>query len=160
MKIFAFVLGFFAAASNAARAERVGGTRLPADSKASHRIMKHAVRVNRQGERILQDNNFELSSLYSIQFDTCVSLRAQPSDDAEFIFDASLEQYASQGAIVPQKSYILFNVCLTKYCDYYKADDNLFMIDVNTYMAAIGDYFVLRHEEYCSACVDSTDYCK
>lgn len=160
MKIFAFVLAVLAAATNASKTERVSGNRLPADSKASRMIMEHAVRVNRQGERILQENHFELSSLYSFQFDTCVSLRTQPNENAEFIFDTDLEQYASKGAIVPQKSYILFNVCLTKYCDYYKADDNLFMIDVNTYMAAIGDYFVARHEEYCSACVDSTDYCK
>jgi hypothetical protein len=160
MKILALVLAVFTAASGASKTERVSGNRLPADSKASRFIMEHAVRVNRQGERILQQNSFELSSLYSFQFDTCVSLRTQPNDNADFIFDSDLEQYASKGAIVPQKSYILFNVCLTKYCDYYKADDNLFMIDVNTYMAAIGDYFVTRHEEYCSACVDSTNYCK
>lgn len=142
--------------------ETVTGRTLRADSAASRRIMEHAVRVNRQGERILQENNnkFELTAMYSFNFDKCVSVRTEPSDAGEIIFDANLEQYASKGEIVPQKSYILFNVCKTKYCDYYKSDDNLFMIDIGTYMAAIADYYVSRHEAYCDACVDSYNYCK
>lgn len=142
--------------------ETVTGRTLRADSAASRRIMEHAVRVNRQGERILQENNnkFELTAMYSFNFDKCVSVRTEPSDAGEIIFDANLEQYASKGEIVPQKSYILFNVCKTKYCDYYKSDDNLYMIDIGTYMAAIADYYVSRHEAYCDACVDSYNYCK
>ena len=140
--------------------ETVSGRSIRADSAASRRIMEHAVRVNRQGERILQENKFELTSMYSFNFDKCVSIRTEPSDAGEIIFDATLEQYASKGEIVPAKSYILFNVCKTKYCDYYKADDNLFMIDIGTYMAAIADYYVSRHEAYCDACVDSTTYCQ
>jgi hypothetical protein len=140
--------------------ETVSGRTIRADSSASRRIMEHAVRVNRQGERILQENKFELSAMYSFNFDKCVSIRTEPSDAGEIIFDATLEQYASKGEIIPAKSYILFNVCKTKYCDYYKADDNLFMIDIGTYMAAIADYYVSRHEAYCDACVDSTTYCQ
>ena len=143
--------------------EAVTGRTLRADSAASRRIMEHAVRVNRNGERILQEDNnnkFELTAMYSFNFDKCVSVRTEPSDAGEIIFDANLEQYASKGEIVPQKSFILFNVCKTKYCDYYKADDNLFMIDIGTYMAAIADYYVARTEAYCDACVDSYNYCK
>jgi hypothetical protein len=140
--------------------EAVSGRTLRADSAASRRIMEHAVRVNRQGERILENNKFELTAMYSFTFDKCVSIRTEPNDAGEIIFDASLEQYASKGEIVPQKSYILFNVCKTKYCDVYRSDDNLYMIDIGTYMAAIADYYVARHEAYCDACVDSYNYCK
>jgi hypothetical protein len=159
MNILALTLVAFLTVTDAA-VQR--GATLRADSPASRHIMEHAVRVNRQGQRIIQenDNKFELSAMYSFQFDTCVSLRAEPSDAGEIIFDANLEIYSSKGEIVSQKSYILFNVCKTKYCEYYKADDNLYMIDVGTYMSAIADYFISRHEAYCSACVDSYNYCK
>jgi hypothetical protein len=163
MKFFTIALAaLVSVAADVAVAEKVKGTTLRADSRASRTIMERAIRVNRQGERILQEenNSFELTSAYSFQFDICVSLRTEPSDAGEIIFDADLEQYSSKGEIVPQKSYILFNVCKTKYCDYYKADDNLFMIDIRTYMSTIADYYVSRHEAYCDACVDSYNYCK
>lgn len=148
-------------AGNAA-SETVTGRTLRADSSASRLIMEHAVRVNRQGERILEgnQNKFELTAMYSFSFDKCVSLRTEPTDAGEIIFDANLEPYTSKGEIVAEKSYILFNVCKTKYCDYYKADDNLFMIDIGTYMAAIADYYVSRREAYCDACIDSATYCQ
>ena len=162
MYTFTLALAALVAVVNARTiaSETVTGRTIRADSSASRQIMEHAVRVNRQGERILQENKFELTAMYSFNFDKCVSVRTEPSDAGEIIFDANLEQYASKGEIVPQKSYILFNVCKTKYCDYYKSDDNLFMIDIGTYMAAIADYYVSRHEAYCDACVDSTTYCQ
>lgn len=160
MYTFTLALVALVAAARTMASETVSGRSIRADSAASRRIMEHAVRVNRQGERILQENKFELTAMYTFNFDKCVSIRTEPSDAGEIIFDATLEQYASKGEIVPAKSYILFNVCKTKYCDYYKADDNLFMIDIGTYMAAIADYYVSRHEAYCDACVDSTTYCQ
>jgi hypothetical protein len=157
MNLFAFTLVALFSVTDAAVKR---GETLRADSPVSRAIMERAIRVNRQGQRILAENEFELTAMYSFQFDTCVSLRTEPSDAGEIIFDADLEQYASKGEIVSQMSYILFNVCKTKYCEYYKSDDNLFMIDIGTYMSAIADYYVSRHEAYCSACVDSYNYCK
>lgn len=107
-----------------------------------------------------QNQKFELSSAYSLQFDTCVSLTTEPSEDGGVIFDDALIKYTSDGYIVPQKSYVLFSVCKTAYCDYYAKDDNLYMIDLATYMGAISEFYQEREESYCSACVDSYNYCK
>jgi hypothetical protein len=149
-----------AADASALQSERVKGTTIRADSPAARDIMNNAVRVNRRGERILNnEEDFELTSAYSFQFDTCVSLTTEPDDAGQIIFDATLEIYATKGEIVPQTSFVLFNVCKTKYCDYYEADDNLYMIDVGTYMSSIADFYVQRRKEYCTACKNSLQYC-
>jgi len=121
------------------------------------KIMENAVRVNSKGERHL-NQNFELSSGYSIQFNQCVSLKTEPYND-EVMFAEDLIEYTSTGKIVAQQSYILFNVCETKFCDYYSDDDNLFMIDIDTYMASITDVYLDRQENYCYACQQSRGFC-
>jgi hypothetical protein len=121
------------------------------------KIMENAVRVNSKGERHL-NQNFELSGGYSIQFNHCVSLKTEPAND-DIMFAEDLIEYTAKGAIVSEKSYILFNVCETKFCDYYSGDDNLFMVDVETYMASITDIYQERQENYCAACQTSRSFC-
>jgi len=154
MKFLAIALAaFWVAAVDAAAA---GGP--PVRRRLNkHKIMEKAVRVNRKGERLL-DQNFELSGAYSLQFDQCVSLTTEPYSD-EVVFAESLIQYTSNGQITSQKSFILFNVCETRYCDYYEADDNLFMVDIDTYMASISEFYADVQENYCQACQNSQNYC-
>jgi len=120
-------------------------------------IMENAVRVNSKGERHL-DQNFEVSAGYSIQFNKCVALKTEPYND-EIMFADSLMEYTAKGQIISEKSYILFNVCETKFCDYYSDDDNLFMIDIDTYMAATSAYYLTVQESYCGACHISQEFC-
>lgn len=121
-------------------------------------LMENAVRVNRKLERHL-NQNFDLTAGYSIQFNQCVALKTEPYND-EVMFADSLIEYTSNGKIVAQKSYVLFNVCETHNCEYYASDDNLFMVDINTYMAALSVFYGDIQENYCAACQNSYNYCQ
>lgn len=138
------------------------------------KIMENAVRVNNKGERLLEEEqqqqeqqqqeqqqekeDFELSAGYSIQFRQCVSLRTEPYSE-NTLFAQSLLAYTSKGQIVSQKSYILFNVCKTKKCA-YEGDDNIFMVDIDTYIASISEFYLDMKENYCEACRSSANYCR
>ena len=150
MKYFVLALAaFLLAASDAVN---------PVPRLNQRMLMENAVRVNRKLERHL-NQNFDLSAGYSIQFNQCVALKTEPYND-EIMFADSLIEYTSNGKIVSQKSYVLFNVCETKTCDYYASDDNLFMVDINTYMAALSVFYGDIQENYCAACQNSYNYCQ
>ena len=121
------------------------------------KIMEKAVRLNRNGDRHL-NQDFELSSGYSIKFNQCVSLRTEPYND-EILFSESLLPYTAKGHVVAQKSYVLFDVCETKYCS-YEEDGNTFMVDIDTYMAAISELYQDMKENYCDACQSSVNFCR
>ncbi|EEC43841.1 predicted protein [Phaeodactylum tricornutum CCAP 1055/1] len=130
------------------------------------KLLRAAVPVNRQGERRVeeqqqgqQQNNggVEISAYHSIQFNECLSLSAQPED--ETIFGDDYIAYTKSGQIVPQKSYVLFNVCETESSCRYVSDENLYMVDLATYMGAMVEYFPNKLEKYCQACNDAQDYC-
>jgi hypothetical protein len=99
----------------------------------------------------------QMSSKYSVQFNTCVSIPTQPSDDA-LLFSDSLISYTKKGQIVSQKSYVLFNVCPTNSCS-YESNENLYMIDINSYMKAVTAYYADWTQSYCEACEDDRDHC-
>ena len=120
------------------------------------KIMDKAVRLDRNGDRHL-NQDFELSSGYSIKFNQCVSLRTEPYND-EILFSQSLLAYTAKGQVVSQKSYVLFTVCETKYCSY--EEDNTFMVDIDTYMAAISELYEDMKENYCDACQSSVNFCR
>jgi hypothetical protein len=119
--------------------------------------MEKAIPVNRKGERLL-NQNFELTGAYSLQFNKCISLPMEADEDG-IMFADDLLSYTAQGEIVTQKSYILFNVCPTKYCSYYASDDNLYMVDLATYMDSIVDFYMDRNDAYCGACQEAEEYC-
>ena len=136
----------------------VGFASKPVQRLNKHMLMENAVRVNRKLERHL-DQNIELSAGYSIQFNQCVGLKTEPYND-EIMFADSLIEYTSKGQVVAQKSYVLFNVCETQYCAYSANDDNLFMVDINSFMAAISVFYGDMQENYCTACQNSYNYCQ
>lgn len=176
----ATILAFFAVQNSSARLssllqpnsqqqqqqQTLTGTSIPTAARHNRKILQKAVRVNRQGERILGGNNNNnndngLSGSYSIQFDTCVALSTEPDSNEQFILsDSVLLDNAKKKQVVPQVSYVLFTACQTKYCDYYQKGDNLYMIDLATYMYALADFYTDRQDNYCAACLDSYNYCQ
>jgi hypothetical protein len=136
----------------------VGFASKPVQRLNKRMLMENAVRVNRKLERHL-NQNIELSAGYSIQFNQCVGLKTEPYND-EIMFADSLIEYTSKGQVVAQKSYVLFNVCETQYCDYSASDDNLFMVDIDSFMAAISVFYGDMQENYCAACQNSYNYCQ
>ena len=94
----------------------------------------------------------------SIQFNKCVSLTTEPADNDIFYSEENLS-YVQRGAIVSAKSYVMFNVCETDYCE-KGGSDNLYMADLNTYLSATISYFPNRRNYYCQACEHSQKYCQ
>jgi hypothetical protein len=144
-----------------------------AKGAVARRLMEKAVRVNGKiGERILDEaaqeegeaeeqqevEEFQISGAHSIQFSRCVSLSAEPADE-DLMFDQYMISYTKAGQIVSQRSYVLFNVCAGYDCDYGGGDENLYMVDVATYLAAVTEYYAGKQESYCEACEQANNYC-
>ena len=154
MKFFIATLACLLFAADAAYIKKT----IKGSNVNKRKIFENAVKADGSGRK-LQNEDFELSGSYSIQFNECVSLTAQPENE-DLMFDENLMQFTSDKQIIAQKSFVLFNVCLTQYCDYYAGNENLYMVDVNTYMEAVAEYYSERSEDYCQACQDSQNYCK
>lgn len=151
MKFVAAILtAFFVAAEAKSKTVRVN----------REELLRKATKVTDRslvGDRKL-DGYSQISADHSIQFNSCISLTTEPADDDIFYSDNNVA-YAQSGNIVSEKSYVLFNVCETDYCD-YKGDDNLYMIDLQTYLGITIPYLPTRKQMYCYACEDSQEYCE
>jgi len=121
-------------------------------------LLKGAKPYNKAAVRKLdEDDAFEITGKYSIQFNNCISMTVSNEDIAE---DENFIDMAANGDLISEKDYILFNVCETEYCSYYGEDDKMtFIAEVGTYFAAISQYLPTKVEEYCEACEDNYDYC-
>jgi hypothetical protein len=121
-------------------------------------LMRGAKPYNAAAKRVLEeDQGFEITGKYSIQFNSCTSMTVQSDDLME---DANLIAMASNGDLIADKDYILFNVCETDMCAYYGDDQKMtFIAEVGTYFQAISQYLPNKVNEYCEACEANYDYC-
>jgi len=120
-------------------------------------LMRGAKPYNNAAKRKLEEEGFEITGEYSIQFNSCTSMSVQ---NDEVIEDENLLAMAANGDLVSDKDFILFNVCLTDYCEYYGADEKMtFITEVGTYFQAISQYLPNKVQEYCEACEENYDYC-
>jgi len=123
-------------------------------------LLKGAKPYNKLAKRKLEedgDNAFEITGKYSIQFNSCVAMTIQFDDMFE---DENMVEMAANGDLIPEKDYILFNVCETQYCQYYGEDEKMtFIAEVGTYFQAISQYLPNKVQEYCEACEENYDYC-
>jgi len=121
-------------------------------------LMRGAKPYNQAARRKLDEEDaFEITGKYSIQFNSCTSMTVQ-SDD--LMADENLIAMAANGDLIADKDYILFNVCETEYCSYYAEEDKMtFIAEVGTYFEAISQYLPNKVQEYCEACEENYDYC-
>ena len=121
-------------------------------------LMRGAKPYNAAAKRKMEEQEaFQITGKYSIQFNTCTSMTVQ---NDEVIEDATLASMAAEGAVVSDKDFILFNVCETEYCQYQSSDEKMtFIADVGTYFSAISQYLPNKVQEYCEACEENYDYC-
>jgi hypothetical protein len=122
-------------------------------------LMRGAKPYGAASTRKLEDGEAEewqINGLYSIQFNTCLTLTIQDED----LFGEDYIYYAKQGQLAAQSSYILFDVCYTEDC-YYQADDAkmTYITDIASFFAAFSDFLPNQVEEYCNACQENEDYC-
>jgi len=127
-------------------------------------LMRHAVKVEdrealTQNHRKMADENFQLSGDHSIQFSSCVSIKTQPYDYDTFYGEYNL--YAAQnGQLVSENSFVLFNVCETDKTCSYDSEENLYMVDLRTFVRTTMSFYPTKQQNYCQACLNSQDYCE
>jgi len=104
-----------------------------------------------QGRRLEQE---EIDGSYSLKFSQCVEVKTANED----LFDENIIDYVKAGQVVSAKSYVLFHLCQGSYC-YYDSDDDLYIVDLPTYLASIGPYHANKRLDYCEQCERFDDYC-
>lgn len=98
-----------------------------------------------------------VSANKSIQFNSCVAVTTQPWDEDIFYSQYNLNA-AQNGKIVSEHSYVLFNLCDTGSC-IYESDENLYMVDLKSYLRSLLAYYPSKKQKVCTVCEDSQDYC-
>ena len=95
----------------------------------------------------------------SIRFNTCMSFKVE---DPDLLNDETLLDYAKDGTIIAQESYVLFDIqhCLPGNCVFNENNlNNVYMVPLPVFLESMVYYYPNRREEYCDACQDFYDYC-
>mmetsp|Transcript_14560 Transcript_14560/g.30109 ORF Transcript_14560/g.30109 Transcript_14560/m.30109 type:complete len:542 (-) Transcript_14560:148-1773(-) len=101
-----------------------------------------------------QQDAVELDGSYSVKFSQCVDVRTKSED----LFSDELIAYAQSGTVVSSKSFVLFHVCQGDNC-FYESDEDLYIVDLATYLANVATYHVEKRQNYCQACERFIDTC-
>eukprot|EP00569_Conticribra_weissflogii_P000900 CAMPEP_0171357300 /NCGR_PEP_ID=MMETSP0878-20121228/46169_1 /TAXON_ID=67004 /ORGANISM="Thalassiosira weissflogii, Strain CCMP1336" /LENGTH=701 /DNA_ID=CAMNT_0011863339 /DNA_START=100 /DNA_END=2204 /DNA_ORIENTATION=- len=101
-----------------------------------------------------QEDAAELDGSYSVKFSQCVDVRTKNED----LFSDELIAYAQSGSVVSSKSFVLFHVCQGDNC-YYESDDDLYIVDLGTYLANVATYHADKRQNFCEACEQFQDTC-
>ena len=113
-------------------------------------LMKHAKPYHNAKHRRLQEDEMAINATYSIQFSSCLDIKTYDAN----LFDEDIIQYVKSGRVVSTKSYVLFYACEDE-CD----DDDLYIVDLPTYLTSIVEYKAEEMENYCRACEEAEDIC-
>jgi hypothetical protein len=120
-------------------------------------LMHGAQPYDEKTKRLLNDNQFEITGSYSVQFDSCFSMTVQ---NADVLNDVNLMEMAEAGTLISEKDYILFKVCATATCAYDEDDQKMtFVTDVGTYFQALSQYLPQKIQQYCEGCEQQYQYC-
>jgi len=126
------------------------------------RLLDRAIPVGKSAREMSHrklDQGLQITAYDSIQFNSCVSMKTQLDEEMQqqIAYYNDLLQSYQNGQIVSQKSFVLFSICQTDYCS-YEAEDNLYMIDLATYMGLTG-YRPQKTMDYCDACEQAQNWC-
>jgi len=108
-----------------------------------------AKKVGRRAE----EEEFEIDGTYSLQFSECVDIKTMDED----LFDEDIVSYVQAGKIVAAKSYVLFHVCHNT-C-YLDAEDDLYLVDLPTYLTNVAQYHANKRNDYCEQCERLEEVC-
>ena len=105
------------------------------------------------GRRLQEEVAFDGS--YNLKFSRCVDVKTYD----ELLFEGEdIIEDVKAGDVVAVKSFVLFHVCQTATCD-YDAEDDLYMIDLPTYLKGIAQYHANKRNDYCTECDMFADTC-
>ena len=169
MKVF--LLALASALAGAAHAGRpvarktvkLGNRKLRRGDAATEAILKKAIPYKKKSggsdqlvtrTRRLDEEEFEIDGSYSIKFARCLEVKTMDED----LFDEDIVAYVQSGDIVAAKSYILFHVCQDDTC-YYDSYDDLYLVDLATYMGSVALYHANYRTDYCEQCEQFDEYC-
>lgn len=101
------------------------------------------------------DGDFDIDGTYSLKFSQCVDVKLFDQD----LFEDEVIEYTQAGQIISAQSYVLFHVCLNDDC-YYESEDDLYLVDLATYVNNVASYHASAKSDYCDACATYYDgYC-
>ena len=101
--------------------------------------------------RRLEENELSIDGSYSIKFSSCLDIKTYNSD----LFDDDIIAYVKSGKVVSAKSYVLFHACQEEEC----SDDDLYIVDLSTYLTSVVGYRADEKENYCAACEEAEGMC-
>lgn len=110
--------------------------------------------ANRRAEEDAEEEEFEITGAYSLQFSECIDIKTVDED----LFDEDIVGYVQSGQIVAAKSYVLFHVCQDDTC-YIDAEDDLYLVDLPTYLTNIAQYHANKRNDFCEQCERFDEYC-
>lgn len=99
--------------------------------------------------------DFEIDGTYNLKFYQCVDIKLRNDD----LFNDDAIGYTKSGQILSTKSYVLFHVCQGDAC-YYESEEDLYIVDLSTYVMNMASYHATAKSSYCEACdTYYSDFC-
>jgi len=122
------------------------------------RLVEKAIPVGKAAGARKLDQGLSITAYDSIQFNSCVSLSMVPGEEVQeqIAYSNEFSTDFQNGDLVSQKSYVLFNLCKTEYCDYDA--EHLYMVELGEYMQLVG-YRPQKTLDYCEACQEAEEWC-
>jgi hypothetical protein len=166
----ALAVAILAGSSSPTNAIRLSG-KYTSNPELTAKIMEHAQYYyppNTDGNgRDLEEgadaSSFEITAAHTILFRSCESLTVQAdfgSNDDDSGLSDTLKSMYQAGQLKAEKSYILFDVCLSEYCDSGKASDHTtFITDMASFINAFLQFIPNKTQAYCQGCFDNQAYC-
>lgn len=165
VKFSFFALAGALAAADAASAPgkivKVGDRNLRRGDPATEALMKKAVPYKKSGAKKVgrraeeEAEEFEIDGTYSLQFSECRDVRTVDED----LFDEDIVGYVESGKLVAAKSYVVFHVCQENVDCYLDSSDNLYMVDLGTYLSSVAKYHANKRNDFCEACKEFEETC-
>ena len=110
---------------------------------------------NGKTQRSLQEEDeFAIDGSYNVKFSQCVDVKTFDED----LFNEDIVDYVKADTILSSKSYVLFHACQEEDCD-YEVEDDLYIVDLNTFLASVVSYHGDERKNYCQACEQFKEQC-
>lgn len=108
-------------------------------------------KTDEKRKRYLQEG---IDGSYNVKFSSCLNIKTYDKN----LFDDEIVQYVQAGQVLSTKSFVLFHACQGNNC-YYEAEDDLYIVDLPTYLATAAVYHAEERMNFCEACDHFVNQC-